>query len=169
MQSISTCLQTHHYNLMTMSGYSAGPTLQAMEARQLQSATQVKQLSQEMEHLQEALSTALEQGQNAQAAAQQQPPAWATTHDGALEQSMTAMSFGHAGSHLTSHPVSVTPDVSPARTVPLNMAGYDGVSMTDAQSPDSIGAFDGRTDYSDVVSGSLTVPVLLPGSSDSHR
>ena len=136
-----------------------------MEARQLQSAAQVKQLSQEMEHLQEALSTAPQHAQ----AAQQQPAAWSDKHNGALEQSMTAMSLGHAGSQLTSHPVLVTPDVSPARTLPVSMAGYDSASTTDAQIPDSIGADDGRTDYSDVVSGSLTVPVLLPGLSDRHR
>jgi len=51
----------------------------------------------------------------------------------------------------------------------VSMAGYDSASTTDAQIPDSIGADDGRTDYSDVVSGSLTVPVLLPGLSDRHR
>ena len=84
-----------------------------MEARQLQSAAQVKQLSQEKEHLQEALSTAPQHAQ----AAQQQPAARAETHDGALEQSMTATSLGHAGLRLTSHPVTVTPDVSPARTL----------------------------------------------------
>ena len=141
-----------------------------MEARQLQSAAQVKQLSQEMEHLQEALSTAPPHLQPAQQQQQQQQSAeWANTHDDALDYSMAAMSFDHAGSQLTSHPVSVTPDVSPARTLPLNMTGYDGASVTDAEISKRIGAFDHRTDYSDVVSGSLTVPVLLPDPSGSQR
>ena len=134
-----------------------------MEARQLQSAAQLEQLSQEMQHLQEALSTASQHAQ----AAQQQPVAWANTQDGAAEHPMAALSFSHT-ERLTSHPVSVTPDVSPARPLPLNMAGYDGGSITDAETPASIGAYDSRTDYGDVVSGSLTVPVLLPGSPNGH-
>lgn len=143
----------------------SGPTLHSLEARQLQSLAQVKQLSQEMEHLQDALRTAPQHAQ----AAQQQPAAWPGMDADPLEHPMSEMSLGQTGSQLTSHPVSLTPDTSPARMVPVDMAGYNGIGVSDANIPNSIGLYSSQADGSDAVNGSLTVPVLFPGSTGNHR
>jgi hypothetical protein len=79
---------------------------------------------------------------------------------------MAGMSLEHSSPQLASHPVSFTPDASPARLPPVSMAAYNGTSLTDADIPDSIGAFGRNGGYSDAVAASLTVPMLLP---DPHR
>ena len=136
-----------------------------MEARQLQSLTQVEQLSQEMYHLQDALRTAPQPAQ----APQQQPAAWSGVNSDGLDLSSTEMSLDRAGSQLNSHPVSLTPDASPARMQPLDMAGYNGAGTTDAKFPHSIGTHSRQADDMDAVNGSLTVPVLFPGSTGRRR
>ena len=140
----------------------AGPTLHTMEARQLQSQAQVAQLSREMKHLQEALSMT---PQHAIPAAQQ-PAAWPAPQNDALEHSVAEMSRDSAGSQLNSHPVSVTPDVSPVRMLPLSMAGN---STAHAEIPATVGVYNHRTNYADALDGSLTVPVLFPESAGDHR
>ena len=92
--------------------------MHAMEARQLQSLAQVQQLSQLLEHLQDAL-VAPPQPQAAPQAAQQPGAAWQDTDGGAIAVSaMAGMSLRQPSPQLASHPVPLTPDASRARLAP---------------------------------------------------